>query len=125
MAQKDTTIILLEDDATFRGLLAEGLRDQDFQVVEAANVEAASHAIQSVDGHAVLVADRALNGQPYTGFEAAEEALAAYPALKAVYTSGTHQALRARQLSDRERTLPKPFALSQLVSAVKHLVVRS
>ena len=125
MHRDQTTVILLEDDAGLRGLMAEGLGEQHYHVVEAPDVAAASRAIHAVDGHAVLVADRALgataNAQNANGFVAAAQALAEYPALRAVYTSGTHQVLRHRQLSARERSLPKPFALSQLVSTVRTL----
>lgn len=116
-----STIILLEDDLGLRGLIADGLRDHHYTVIETGTVDAAAQAIHDLDGHAILVADRSVGTRPPNGFDAAAEALARYPALKAVYMSGTHIAIRHRQLSCRERSLLKPFALAQLVTEVRHL----
>ena len=41
--------------------------------------------------------------------------------LRVVYISGTHIAVRRRTLGARERALLKPFAMSQLVTAVREL----
>ena len=121
MTEANATIILMDDDATFRGLLADGLRDANYKVVEAATGPQAKDAVESVQGAAILVADRALDKDGPNGFALAAAALEQYPTLRVIYISGTHIAIRHRTLGPRERGLLKPFAMSQLLLMVREL----
>jgi two-component system cell cycle response regulator CpdR len=117
------TVILLEDDRPLRELMAEGLRDAAFTVVETVTGAEALDALRSVAPPHVLVADRALapgNSGP-NGFQVAETARDLYPGLGVIYISGTHLALKHRSLGARERALYKPFALHQLVGLLQEL----
>ena len=44
-----------------------------------------------------------------------------FAGLRVIYVSGTHIAVRRRPLGPRERGLLKPFAMSQLLTAVREL----
>ncbi len=115
-------MILLEDDLILLGLMADGLRADRYTVVETDTLAEASAALQAVEGNAVLIADRSVGKDgAINGFQLAADALEAYPALRVIYITGTHIAIRRRQLSERERGLLKPFAMSQLVTALHEL----
>lgn len=114
-------VVLLEDDAVLRDLIAEVLREHGHPVVEATQADAAMAAVDAADGDAILIADRAIDGPGPNGFQLAGAALERHPALRVIYVSGTHVALRHRRLSERERGLMKPFALSQLLTLIRQL----
>ena len=114
-------VILLEDDASLRALWAEGLQEAGLTALAAANVVEAEAAVQHVGGWAVLVADRTIEPATPNGFQFAADALERYPDLRVVYVSGTHIAIRRRALGERERALLKPFAMAQMLDAVRDL----
>ena len=121
MTEKTVPIILLDDDATLRALLIEGWGEAGYAVEGVSDAASARSALAAVEGHALLVADRTLEGGGPNGFQLASEALEQYPALRVIYTSGTHIAVRRRALGERERALLKPFAMTQLLGVVREL----
>ncbi len=114
-------IILLEDEAVLRRLMAEVLVEAGYQIVEAPTGKLANAALAAAEGRAVLVADRSIDAGGPNGFQLAADALVQYPQLNVIYVTGTHIALRRRLLGDRERALLKPFAMAQLLAAVREL----
>ena len=111
----------MEDDVVFRALLADGLRDARYAVVETGSSAQAEQALSAAQGRAILVADRSVDGEGPNGFQYASEAMGRYADLRVIYISGTHIAVRRRTLGDRERALLKPFAMSQLLNSVREL----
>ena len=121
MSETKATVILLEDDATLSELVTDGLRSAGYRAVATANVQQMHDAVAAVDGNATLVADRMLPDQGPNGFQAAAAELEQYPALRVIYMSGTHLAVRRREMGPRERGLIKPFAIKQLLGLVREL----
>ncbi len=121
MSETRVPIILLEDDPVQRGLIAEGLMEAGYAVTEAATGQIAQEALAATGGRAILVADRSLDDGRPTGFQLAADALEQFPYLRVIYMSGTHIAVRRRTLGERERALLKPFAMAQLMGAVREL----
>ncbi len=123
MSGARTPIILLEDDHILRSLIADGLRAARYAVVQTASGLAAEQAISAVGGNAILVADRQVEPQESgpNGFQFAAKALEQHALLRVVYMSGNHMAIRRRPLSERERALLKPFAISQLLTLIREL----
>ena len=119
----DTTrpIILLEDDGTLRALMAEGLTEARYRVVEAPTGQSAQAALAAANGRAILVADRSIDAGGPNGFQLAATALEHHPELRVIYITGTHIAVRRRAFGARERALLKPFAMAQLLGAVREL----
>jgi DNA-binding NtrC family response regulator len=118
------TVILLEDDLALRSLLADGLEEAQYTVVQTGTGAEADAAIDTVAGKAVLVADRSVSSEEGpNGFQIAAAALERYPALRVIYISGTHIAIRRRTMGKRERGLMKPFAMSQLMATLRDLGV--
>ena len=111
----------MEDDSTLRALLADGLRDAGYPVLEAATGSQAKDALAAAEGRVILVADRSVDKEGPNGFQLASEALERSPELSVIYISGTHIAIRRRTLGERERALLKPFAMSQLLTMVREL----
>ena len=111
----------MEDDAVFRALLADGLQDARYTVVETGSSVQTEQALAAAEGRAILVADRSVDQEGPNGFQFASEAMVRYPDLRVIYISGTHIAVRRRTLGERERALLKPFAMSQLLNSVREL----
>lgn len=120
MSKAKPIIVLLEDDWRIAQMIVEYFEDAGYEVRQTADVASARTAVDAVGGQAILVADRALGAGP-NGFAFAHEALARHPALKVVYTSSLHIAMRHQVLGAREASLPKPFAMAQLLGTVKAL----
>src|SRR6201994_2244455 len=109
-------MLLVEDDALQREVIADLLRDEGFEVVECATAEAAELIVASTGTELrALVTDHNLAGN-MTGAELAEFARERYPRLDIVLMSG-------RQVSPLPKNttfLAKPFPPRRLLEAVRH-----
>ncbi len=114
-------ILLLEDDRMLLDLMQDGLSDEGYTVLAIRDPERLQPELERLGGRAILVADRDIGAQVASGFDIAAAALEQFPALRVIYVSGTQLALKHRQLSPRERSLLKPFAISQLSGLAKQL----
>ena len=105
--------LLVEDDALQRGVLADVLKDEGFEVVM---FDAAAELVIATTGtelHAVIT-DQNLEGA-LLGFELASYARQKFPDLKIILISGQ----QAPQLPQETRFLQKPFVPDTLVDAVR------
>jgi PAS domain S-box-containing protein len=118
------TILLVEDDDMFRGLLRQVLEGQGYQVLVAENpaaaldlVEARSAAIQ------LLLSDMIMPGG--TGVDLAGRLAGSHPEMRVVLMSGyTDDALASRE-ADRttaDAFLEKPFATQDLLRVIRELL---
>ncbi|MEO7909568.1 MAG: response regulator [Roseiflexaceae bacterium] len=117
----DERLLLVEDEATVRTLIARSLRDLGYTIVELSNGE---QALQYVETHPRERFDLLLTDvvMPRLGGEQlAEQLVASDPALKVLFISGysnsaklTHGRLQAEQL-----VLTKPFAPSLLAQQLR------
>ncbi len=116
-------IVLMEDDELLRTIIVEGLQDAGYRVSEVATGAEALARLDTMAPPRLLIADRKLSptNEAPNGFQVAADALARYADLKVIYVSGTHLALRHRQITTRERVLYKPFAISKLVEMLRDL----
>ena len=103
--------------------MADGLQAAGYTLVATGTGPAATTAVATAFGHAILVADRQVEPQENgpNGFQIAAQALEHNSDLRVIYISGNHLALRRRSLGTRERILMKPFAMSQLLTLVREL----
>ncbi len=118
------TILLVEDDDMFRGLLELMLRSQGYRVLAAAN-PAAALALVEARGHDVrlMLSDIVMPGG--TGADLAVQLGASFPGMKLVLMSGyTDEALasRAADHSVADAFLQKPFATHELLRLVRRLL---
>ena len=107
--------LLVEDDAFQRGVLADVLKDEGFEVVECSTAEAAELVIATTgtELHAVIT-DQNLEGA-MLGSELAFYARQKFPELNVILISGQ----QAPQLPQKTRFLQKPFVPDTLVDAVR------
>ena len=116
-------ILLAEDDAAERGLLARGLAADGHAVVEAENgMVALQHFTSDPASIAVLITD--LDMPELDGVELARRALSAKPSLKVLLIRGFVSGMdRAADLTAQgARSLVKPVAIEKVRSEVKSLL---
>jgi PAS domain S-box-containing protein len=118
------TILLVEDDDMFRGLLCQVLENQGYRVHAAEN-PAAALRLGDAHGDAIdlLLSDMVMPGG--TGAELAIKLGSRYPALRVVLMSGyTDDALasRAADSTIADAFLEKPFATQDLLRLVRELL---
>jgi CheY-like chemotaxis protein len=118
------TILLVEDDDMFRGLLRQVLETQGYRVLAAEN-PAAALALAAEHGDAVqlLLSDMVMPGG--TGVDLACKLEGQLPALKVVLMSGyTDDALASRSAdaTTADAFLEKPFATQDLLRLLRDLL---
>jgi CheY-like chemotaxis protein len=107
-------MLVVEDDPILRVTLAEALRDEGFEVAEAANGTDALDILHGPRAAKILVTDINL-GSPPDGIEVAEEAMRRHDQLRVIYATGSPHRLRRHRLGPKERVLCKPFAPVELI----------
>jgi len=115
------TVLVVDDDPLIRGLEAQLLCDNGYQVWQAENAEQAlrlAHATDSID---ILVTDFVMPG--LNGLELSQEFRRDHPQTPVLIVSGLSSALRERVRGmSRFDLLEKPFPLSELVEKVRGLL---
>lgn len=115
-----TTVLLVEDEADVRELVAEAFAEQGMTVREAESDQRA-YALLEADAAAfsVLVADINL-GTGTTGFDVARRARRLNPSLQVVYITG-HAAHLGRFGVEGAVMFPKPFDPHELARRVREM----
>ncbi len=114
------TILLVEDDAMFRGLLEEVLESHGYTVVAAAEPAEALERVASLEGTpALVVTDLVMPG--LTGDELARRLVKLYPSVRVILMSGdSDESLEERIAADLDLPiLRKPFSTKDLVRQVR------
>ncbi len=118
------TVLLVEDDDMFRGLLRQVLEKQGYQVVAAENpAKALDLAAVHGDSVQLLLSDIVMPGG--TGADLAYTLGSQNPALKVILMSGyTDDALASRDadMTIADAFLEKPFATQDLLRLVRELL---
>lgn len=118
-AQRET-ILVVDDEAGIRSLIAKILRREHYSVLEAGTATEAS-AIAAAHGGAIqlLVTDVMLPDR--NGRQLAEKLVQALPKLKVMYISGftDDESVRAGAFPPGARFLQKPFTLGALIGTVR------
>jgi DNA-binding NtrC family response regulator len=108
-------VLIVEDEILIRMMLADALRDADFEVIEAADAEEAFDVMHGLPDLDVLVTDVRMPGS-VDGFELAAYVRRAKPDVKVIITSGHAGPNGAIGLADA--FLPKPYELTAMVNRV-------
>jgi CheY-like chemotaxis protein len=101
------SVLLVEDEALVRALLAEELRNHGLLVVEAADADEAWAYLQT-GGHVDLVFSDVTMPGAMNGFELVRRVKAQYPQMKTIVTSGYAGPVN---IADVGVFLPKPYRL--------------
>ena len=114
------TVLVVDDEADIRDLVAKMLRYGGFEVLEAESGARAAdvYAAHRVD---VVVTDVVMEGE--TGRELGARLQLTSPELKVLYISGCPNAGDDAQ-RDGTAFLPKPFTIAELVDSVSELLAR-
>lgn len=117
------TILLVEDEELFRGMLADLLRFDDYEVIEASGGDEAVAAAASHSGQINLViTDINLHGM--TGVELVEQLTQKHPSLRVIYMSGDTLAgaVGDAKVHPGAAFLQKPFDSTTLLDKVRELL---
>jgi PAS domain S-box-containing protein len=116
------TVLVVEDDASVRGLAREILEQFDYRVIEASSGDVAWAGWPPIRAQVdLLLTDMVMPGE-LSGLELAEKLQADKPSLKIIYSSGYSSELFSSsvQLIEGVNYLPKPYLTSALVSIVRN-----
>ena len=114
------TILVVEDEAAVRALVARALREAGYTVLEAANGAVAEDVAREHAGElALLLADVVMPG--ISGRELADNLRSLRPGLLVLFMSGYTEDIVVRQGVQRAEVpfLAKPFTPSELLRAVR------
>ena len=123
LALEDQPIILvIEDDDAVQGVIEDALTEGGFEPAIAASGEEAVTLLKGrITPYRALVADINLLGK-LDGWEVAKQAREIDPAFPVIYITAAHAAQWASRGVPNSVLLTKPFAPSQLVTAVAQLL---
>jgi DNA-binding NtrC family response regulator len=108
-------MLLVEDDALQRKVMAELLKDEGFEVVECTTAEAAELVVASSGTELrALIIDQNLAGT-MSGVELAEYARGRYPHMNIIVMSGQN----VQGLPANTTFLHKPFSPTRLLDAIR------
>jgi CheY-like chemotaxis protein len=113
-----TLVLIVEDEILIRMLLADALRQADYDVIEAANADEAFDVLHTAPCPDVLVTDVRMPGA-VDGFELAAYVRRTKPDLRVIITSGHAGPNAAIGLADV--FLPKPYELGAIVERIRAL----
>jgi two-component system, response regulator PdtaR len=113
-------ILVVEDDALVR-LYAVGLFEENgFDVVEAANADAALKLLETRDDVRLLFTDIQMPGS-FDGMDLARQVHARWPNILLVITSGRTKPAQA-DIPDRGRFIGKPYRANELLAEVNDMM---
>jgi CheY-like chemotaxis protein len=115
---RELTVLLVEDEVLIRLMLADELRSQGLQVLEASNADEALTVLQSSLPVHLLFTDIRMPGE-MDGVALAKFAHARFPRIKSIIgSSGTPE----RSIDFADAFLAKPYDLHELVEQVRRLL---
>ena len=114
-------VLLLDDDALVLGTLAEALRDEALDVVEASTPDEAIARLAQSPGPRLLVTDLNL-GRDRDGRDVARAARVRLPCIPIIFITGRPDTLAEWRFDARQTLLPKPFRPSELLAMIRTML---
>ena len=116
-------LLVLDDDPLVREILVDALREEGLDAVGAAVEAEALTVLRNGQPPKVFVTDLDL-GTRRNGFVVAGIARMLFPEVPIIYITGRPDSLQGRVLDRYESVMHKPFRPSELVAAVRALMMR-
>jgi PAS domain S-box-containing protein len=117
-AGRGETILVVEDEPELREAVSAILRRLGYQVRQAASAAEAWETLQGGAPIDLLFTDVVMPGG-MDGFELAERALARWPGLRVVVTSGYTERLQSPKAAHARHVLLKPYRLQELARQIR------
>ena len=118
---RELTVLLVEDEVLIRLMLADELRNQGLQVLEASNADEALTVLQSSLPVHLLFTDIRMPGE-MDGVALAKLAHARFPQIKSIIGSSG----RPESIDDfADAFLAKPYDLRELIKQIRRLLSES
>ncbi|QJE01378.1 PAS domain-containing protein [Massilia forsythiae] len=123
--QDGIAVLLVDDEAALRGLMAEALMRLGHHVIEAGNAVGALRALNTGATVDLLVTDIGLAGGT-NGRQLAEAARQLRPSLKVLFITGYAEAklVERSSMDDGTQLMTKPFALDALAQRVAQMAAQ-
>jgi CheY-like chemotaxis protein len=109
-------VLVVEDDALLRMHAAELIEEAGFRVVEAESADEAIRLLESRTDIGIIFTDIDMPGS-MNGLKLAHAVASRWPPIRIVATSG-HFQIRAGDLPDGGRFIPKPYRSNQILSTL-------
>ena len=124
LGRAQETVLVVEDEARVRQLMADGLRELGYTVLEADGASAALNILETQPDIALLFTDVVMPN--VDGRRLADEAMQRRPDLKVLFTTGfTKNAIIHKGTLDADtHFLAKPFTLEELALKVRDALRR-
>jgi two-component system, response regulator PdtaR len=114
------TILVVEDEALLRMIAADTLEENGFDVVEAANADAALKVLETHDDVRLLFTDVRMPGS-CDGMDLARQVHARWPHILLVITSGHLRPAQA-EIPDHGHFIAKPYRATELLGEVNDMM---
>ncbi|WP_409266065.1 PAS domain-containing protein [Massilia sp. BHUDP2] len=118
--QRELTIMLVDDEASLREVLAEVLREAGHTIFEAGDASTALAKLRHIDRVDLLVSDIGLPGG-MNGRQLAEAALADDPETTVLLITGYAESAPAQEVLEGMHLMIKPFALMDFMAKVREI----
>lgn len=119
LAEAKTTVLVVEDEVLIRLMIADALRAQGLNVIEASNGDEAMRVLQSALPVALLLTDIRMASE-MDGLALAHAARTTRPGLKLIIASSLEANDELTNLADA--FFSKPYTLKTIVDRVKSLL---
>jgi len=116
---KQPVVLVVEDDMFLRMTAVEIIEMAGFTVLQAATADEAMRVLETHDDVSVVFTDVQMPGS-MDGLKLARAVRGRWPPIKIIATSGRIN-IRAGELPDGGRFLPKPYSSTQITSALQQL----
>ncbi|MET3996994.1 CheY-like chemotaxis protein [Bradyrhizobium sp. i1.4.4] len=120
-AARRPVVLIVEDDLLIRLHAAQIIEDAGFDVIEASNADEAISILEARSDITILFTDIQMPGS-MDGLKLAAAVRGRWPPIKIVATSGIVD-VRADDLPEGGRFLPKPYDPTQLMATLRELTV--
>jgi CheY-like chemotaxis protein len=112
------TVLIAEDEFIIRLTIAEFLREEGYEVIEAANADEALDILRSGIPIDLLFSDVRMPGS-MDGCELAQRVRAEFPSTPVILTSAYSQSLLSARSVSEDFVVPKPYRPQAVLTTIK------